>query len=336
MGVKPVFRIVANNNDITDAIRERFVSMRITDKTGLESDQVTITLADHDPEAPMELPPRGAELEVFLGYDDQLERLGLYIVDKIKAKWPPDQVTITASATPQAQSESGEGSSRSAMQSKKTRSWDEGTTLGQMTRIMAGEHGLSPIVQTGLASNQLSHIDQTAESDMSLLTRIARDYDAIVKPADGKLLVAKRAESKAATGENLPTVTIPADQITSGDVDISERRTVGKVIARYRDDAKAETVEVTAGEGEPVEELADVYPDEATAKSAAQSRLDNSSRAGQTLNISLPGDLRLMAEGRINLTEGRPGANGEWLINQVTHNLDGRGWSTSVKAEAPG
>jgi phage protein D len=335
VGIKPFYKIVANSSDITAAIRERFVSLRVTDKTGKDSDQMSLTLADHDPQAPMELPPRGAEIQVSLGYDDQVERLGLYIVDKIKATWPPDQIRITASATPLADSESGEGSTRKMMQSKKTRSWDKGTTLGGLTETIAGEHGLSPLIQSELAGIALPHIDQTSESDMALLLRVAGNYDAVAKPADAKLIVAKRAESRAATGQSLPTVSIPADQITTGDVDISERRALGKVIARYRDADTAETVEVTSGEGEPVEELADVYPDEETARSAAQSRLDGSTRAGKTLNITTPGDARLMAEGRISITGARPGANGEWLITEVVHDLSVRGWVTTAKCEAP-
>ena len=77
MGIAPRFRVTANNEDITEALRERFVSLRLTDKAGLDSDELTITLADHDPQAPIALPPAGAELTVWLGYDDQADEMGV-------------------------------------------------------------------------------------------------------------------------------------------------------------------------------------------------------------------------------------------------------------------
>ena len=80
LNIAPAFRILANSEDITAAIRDRFKSMRLTDETGTTSDTVEITLADHDPANPIAVPPTGAELEVFIGYDDQAQRMGLFVV----------------------------------------------------------------------------------------------------------------------------------------------------------------------------------------------------------------------------------------------------------------
>jgi hypothetical protein len=338
MGVKPTFRITTNGDDITAMIRERFVSLRLVDKAGNDSDQVTLVLADHDPTAPISLPAAGAELEVALGYDDSVEALGTYVVDDIELTWPPNQLRITAKAAPLAESASGEGSTRLMLQTKKTRSWEAGTTLGDMVSTIAAEHGLGAAVQPAIAGTVLPHIDQVDESDMNLLTRLAADYDAIAKPAGGRLVISRRGSSRAATPEAppLPTVTLTPDRVSQGRMKLSKRQAAGSVVARWRDTDAAETMEVVVGEGEPVNRLATTYPDEAAARAAAQAELRRGQRGEQRLELTLPGDPRLMAEGRLVLEGFREGADGEWLITSVEHQLDDAGYRCRVQAELPG
>lgn len=74
-------------------------------------------------------------------------------------------------------------SGRVDIQSQKSRSWKAGTTIGDMVRRIAGEHRLQQKVSASLAAIALPHIDQSAESDMNLLHRLAKRYDVVAKPA---------------------------------------------------------------------------------------------------------------------------------------------------------
>ncbi len=338
MGITPRFRITANSEDITEALRERFVSLRLTDKAGLDSDELTITLADHDAQAPISLPPAGAELTVWLGYDDQADEMGVYIVDTIDISWPPNQLRITAKAAPLAKSDSGQGSTRLMLQTKKTRSWDAGTLLGEMVNVIAAEHGLAAAVQDAMAGITLPHTDQVNESDMNLLTRLAHEHDGIAKPGGGALLLAKRGSSQSAGAgsQPLPTVAITPGMVTRGKMRLAKRGAAGSVVARWRDTDAAATLEITEGEGEPVQRLQPIHPDEASARAAARAELRRGERGEQTLDLTLPGNTELMAEGRLMLSGFREGADGEWLITEVQHRLDGSGFVSQVKGELPG
>ncbi|MDR5887574.1 contractile injection system protein, VgrG/Pvc8 family [Vreelandella janggokensis] len=338
MGVTPVFRITANQEDITEALRERFVSLRLTDKAGLESDEVTITLSDNDDDEPITLPPAGAELHVWLGYDDQADDMGIYVVDSLESIWPPNQLKIVAKAAPLAESESGQGSTRLMLQTKKTRSWEVGTTLGELVRSIASEHDLEPAVQEIMAGIPLPHVDQVNESDMNLLTRLALEHDGIVKPAGGTLLLARRGSSQSAGqgGEPLPTVEITPNMVTRGKMRLAKRGRAGSVVARWRDTESATTLEIAEGEGEPVQRLQTIYPDEDAARSAARSELRRGERGEQTLDLTLPGNTALMAEGRLKLSGFREGADGEWLITETVHRLDTGGFVSQAKGELPG
>ncbi|MDT9105882.1 late control protein, partial [Escherichia coli] len=116
---RPNFKLLANDKNITDTILDRFVSLRYTDEAGLESDMLEIVLADHIPEKPIQVPPTGAELQLFLGYDNDSVRIGLFIVDELELAGWPGEMTIRARAAPYDKSKGGKFN----LQTQKVRSW---------------------------------------------------------------------------------------------------------------------------------------------------------------------------------------------------------------------
>ena len=336
LNVRPSYRVEANEQDITDMIADRLVSMNIIDATGLKSDSVDITLANHDPLNPLKLPPVGAELRVAIGYDGVVVDKGLFVVDELNLAGPPDRLTIVARATPQSVSESGEGSTRETLQTQKTRPWESGTTLGGMVSLIAEEHGLEAAVAASLGAIVLPHIDQVSESDINLLTRVARDYDAIAKPAGGKLLLARRGESiTAGGGQALPVIELAPAEVTQWTVTLAQRVIVGSVEATWWNQTLAREETVTLGEGKPLRKLQNQYPDEATARKAAETELKQRARGGNTLQLTMPGRPEIVAEGRLT-TGGFPdGANQEWLVTEVSHRITPRGYTSGIQAEQP-
>lgn len=80
--MQPVFKILANNDNVTELIKERLIRLSITDEIGFVSDAATIVIDNHDDQ--VEVPARGAELEVYLGYDvDALVKMGKFMVDEV-------------------------------------------------------------------------------------------------------------------------------------------------------------------------------------------------------------------------------------------------------------
>ena len=62
--MQPNFRIIANKSDITKTVNGRLLSLEITDEIGIVSDSLTMQLDDRD--GALAVPPRGAELVVYL------------------------------------------------------------------------------------------------------------------------------------------------------------------------------------------------------------------------------------------------------------------------------
>jgi hypothetical protein len=322
---RPSYRIEANGNDITAAIRQRFISMTLTDEAGIASDCMTLELDDSG--TGINLPATGAELRVWLGYEGAARFMGLYVVDEIELKGPPDRMTITAKAAPMKDSKA-----YTALHTQHNRSWTP-RTLGDLAASIAAEHGLTPAVSPALASHKLPHLDQADESNMNLLTRVAKSVGGIAKANDGKLIIVPQGEGKTVSGKSMPTVSIARTSGTSHSVKLIGRQDYKRVVTVWRDTNAAQDKEATAGEGEPVRRIRHVYPDQAAAEKAAQTSLEAYRRGKSTLSVSLPGRPELAAEGRLILSGFRSGVNGEWSITRVTHKLSAGGYVTDVEGE---
>lgn len=329
--VKPEYRLAANKTDITGKISERLVSLRYTDEAGMESDVLEIVLADHDPKNPIQVPPTGAELELSLGYDGAFDRIGLFVCDEIEMAGWPGEMTIRARAAPFDVSKGGLAN----LQTQKTRSWSKGTLLGDMVRKIAKEHGMAPAVMDTLAKIALPHIDQADESDLHFLGRVVKKYDGIVKPAAGKLVLAKIGSAKTISGLTLPTVTLGPDDVSRFRVVMSKRETAGMVVAYWHAVKNSRRNEVKVGSGEPVRRLKMYYPTKEMALAAARSELDRRERRKVTVSVTLPGRTDLVAEGRVILQGFRDGVDGEWSITRAEHSLDESGYTTTIEAELP-
>lgn len=331
LNIKPDYRVTANSQDITDIIVDRLKSIRLSDEAGTTSDWLEISLTDHDPENPIVVPPTGAELELFLGYDGEVQRKGLFICDEVELSGYPCELVIRARAAPYEESKTG----KTDLQTQKTRSWKKGTTIGALVAKIAGEHGMKSSVSDGLASIKLPHEDQSSESDMNLLLRLAKRYDAIAKPAGGVLMFVKRGDSKSASGEDMPAFTVKPDGTTSYRVTTARRDSAGTVVAYYRDNKAAKRKEVKVGEGEPVFRIRMGYKDQASALEAAKAEQRKRARAEQTIFVSMPGDPIVAAEATMTMEGFREGVDGEWIVKRVEHYIGPQGYRCGIEGEKP-
>ena len=75
---------------ISPALFQICMNISITDGTGYESDTCEISLID-DPIRPIELPKKGAELRISMGYDLAMVDMGLFIVSEVSLSGPPEK-----------------------------------------------------------------------------------------------------------------------------------------------------------------------------------------------------------------------------------------------------
>ncbi|QJB21766.1 gene D protein [Xanthomonas phage FoX1] len=257
--------------------------------------------------------------------------MGLFVCDEIEMSGFPCELVIRARAAPYEKSKGG----KTDLQTQKSRSWKKGTTIGAMVHKMAGEHGMQSSVSADLAKIALPHTDQASESDMNLLARLAKKYDAIAKPAGGKLLFIKKGDGKTSSGQDMPAFEVTPD-ITSGwRITLASRDSAGTVVAYYRDIGAAKRKEIAVGEGEPVRRLRMAYKDQASALEAARAEQRKRARGEASASVNMPGDPDIMAESVMNMKGFRPGVDGEWLVSRVEHYMGPMGYTCQIEAEKP-
>jgi phage protein D len=249
MGLKPQYRIIANSNDISVMVAQRLKSLRLTDAAGLESDILEITLVDDG----IKMPPTGAELTLHLGYDGELRNMGLFIVDEIELQGFPSLMVIRARATIQDKSSKG----KKSLRSQQNREWKKDTLIKSIVEKIARDHGMTSAVGKDLASIKIPHTLQTDESDLHFLTRLAKKYDATVKPADGKIVFAKTSTGKSVSGKELAPIIVRAKiDCRSFRMTQAKREQSGTVVAYYHASKEAKRHAVHVGDGsEPIRRL---------------------------------------------------------------------------------
>lgn len=320
----PVWSVTADGTNVSARLADYLLSLRVTDRAGMESDDVEITVAD--PRAEIALPRLGAELTVALGYQSTgTIDLGSYVVDTVELSNPPRQMQIRG--------HSAELSG--ALKKRKTRGW-QSTTIGAIVSTIAGEHGLTPAVATDLASLAVARIDQTNESDPSFLTRLGQEHDAIASIKSGRLLFARRGQGTAVSGAEITPVELAPAQVTRWRLAISEAEKYTAVEARHytRETASEEWVRSGEGEGDAVLRLRQTYPDRARAQAAADARLAALARGQSSASLTLPGDPSIAAETPLTLVGFDPALDGRWIVTTVSHVLDGSGLRTDIDAES--
>lgn len=317
----PNFKILADKTDITDLLNGRLLSLSITDEIGLVSDTMMIELDNRD--NALAIPPRGAEMEVFLGYD-QLHTMGKFITDEVEIKSPPETMSITARASDSAMRDIG------AFLSPRSSSW-ETKTIADIVKTIAGRYGLRASVAVDLQSIVVSHLDQTEESDCAFIQRLASDNGASVKIAGGALLFIEPLSGKFPDGTPLPVIDIAGTDITSYRMRIAERGKYSKVIAKYYDFAAAEEKEVFVGASAPIFTIRETFANAAVAQARAKRKLAECDTGTINLTLDIVGNPFLSAESKINITNTRPEIAGEWIIKSARHNLSSGGYKTTLE-----
>lgn len=157
------FTVLYNNKNITNEISKYMMSLTYSDKVKGESDEVEIELEDVD-----ELwknnwyPEKGAKLTVTIG----TLKCGVFEIDEIEIKGPPDTVTIRGMAT----------GITNTLRTKRSDA-NENKSLKQIAQKIADRNGFDTFENLpGSISNLIfGRSTQNKETDLAYLKRISND-----------------------------------------------------------------------------------------------------------------------------------------------------------------
>lgn len=359
---KPIFKIIViskddkTQKDITHIVSERLISLTLTDNRGFEADQLDITLSDHDSE--LILPSRGATINLAIGFKDTgLVDKGSYKVDEIEFSGPPDTLVLRARSA----------DLFGSLTTKQERSFHK-IKIKDLVSQLATENKLKPLCDKELGERTIEHLDQQNESTINLLTRLAKEYDAIATVKNGYLMFFYAGEMKTANGKPLPSILITKQSGDSYRFSIAEGDNYSAVRAYYYDPDNGKKGEVVIDgnseiqrknattktgkvskkkqnvlvQHQPVETdanqmktLRHVYKSEASAITGAKAAFDKMKRGVASFSLTL-------AYGRPELIPEMPAVlagfkgqidSSKWIVTQVTHNLNDSGYTSNVEFE---
>lgn len=325
--MKPDFQVVADKKDITALLRDRLLSIRTTDKPGLEADECEIHIDDRD--GKVAFPKKGATLEISLGYiGEKLTFIGRYKVDEIEVSGPPQTIVIRGKPANIA----------ATMKSQKRYAW-ENVKLADIVGDVARRNKLQPLCQVVA---DVPRADQINESDMHFITRLAKQHGATATVKDGKLIVAKRGEGKSGSGKQLPEIALHRDDLASYSMIFPDRALYGEVQTNWHNKktGKQEVVlmvnkDAPKGVSAPKHTARHAYPTKEASEAAAQAHLNALNRATMTGRVELyRGRADIGAEKWVKFDGIKQDVNVTYLIESVEQRFSKDAWITSFTISA--
>ena len=362
----PVAMLTINGKPFNTDALSRIISISLTDKSGFEADELTVSLSDHD--GKLALPPKSAEITIALGYiETGIVDKGSYKITEVSWSGAPDTLHITA--------QSADTSDR--FSEAKEKSWHK-TSLKEIIESIAATNGYTPIIGKAYQDEKIDHIDQSNESDAAFLSRLAERYDAIATVKHGRLLFVSSGEATTAGGQPLPTIRITrnsGDQytfrysntesynavrayyidkqtgkkhevvITEDNYDpVKKTVTTTKKYKTKRKDGKThktttkEVTEIKQADttGKKIKTLRHTYQSPKTAATGARAAYKKLKRGAMEFDISLAiGRPDVAPESPVTLQGFKPEIDAEkWVGKETVHTLDSNGLTTAVKLQS--
>ncbi|EKN3965957.1 phage late control D family protein [Yersinia enterocolitica] len=345
---RPAFDIKIGGKTQT-TVNDRLISLTLTDNRGFEADMLELVIDDADQK--VALPARGAQIDIALGWKGEpLVNKGRFTVDEISHSGPPDQLIVTARSA----------DFRDTFNVKREYSWHD-ITVGKLVASIASRYDLKAGVSEDLGKIEIDHADQTSESDISFLTRMAEKLGAITTIKNGMLLFMHPGRAVSQSGKLLPAITITRASGDKHSFRVADRDAYTGVTAYWLDlnygkpqktsvrrkrksktPPKVKTPASTSKEGNYLEGvegnvfvMRETFKTERAARRAAAARWSKLQRGAAEFTMTL-------ARGRADLFPELPAVmqgfkpeidQADWIITQVTHTIGDNGFTTALNFE---
>ncbi len=316
----PVCIITANNKPLNELISSRIISVTVTDNRANEADELSIVLDDSD--GALELPKRGVKLNCKMGYlGEDIHDKGDFVVDETEWSGTPDLITVKASSA----------NFKSKIKEAKSKSYHR-KKFGEIASEVAKNHELTLVMTADLKAINLAHVDQTNESDLNLLQRLAKQNGAEMAVKKDRLLIFKAGSAKTASGKDLPAITLTrndGDQFRYSEQDRESDHT--GVSASYQDTGKAKREKAVSGEKGKVKHLKGTFANKEEAERASKAKMAEIKRQMAKFSITTAyGIPEISTESPVKLDSFKTEIDKlKWIVEKATHSYAKSGGLTT-------
>lgn len=306
----PSFKIVANNQDVTEHIAKNLISLSFKDEAGIVSDEITLSVY-----GAFKRPQYKDVLKLWIGYKESgLWYCGSFAVQS--SERTESATTITATGV----------DFSGGLKKKKNRAWEK-LSLKEIVEKIAKENGLSAIADFG--EIKIYYVGQHDTSDLAFLKRFAKDFDAVFNVKDNRIIFLKKGnEAKSA----IPKASINLSECSSYRIKYSNKTLYGSCKAVWHDTKENVIKEVVVGEGKGEQiKLEGNFKNAAEAKEKAKAKLQRANSGIVSGSLEIYGS-KIYAGGILTLSNAG-GDEGDYRIKSVNHSLSADSFMTSVEFE---
>ena len=338
-----------SKEDVTQNLMPDLLSFEYRDKESAEADELSLTLKDPSGRWAEWQNAGGEVVRAYLAAGTTLMSepelfCGTFFVDTRRVSGAPRTFEMTATSVPL---------NKDIRKKQKTRAWEK-TSLKSIASTIANEASVGLLFDVQ-EDTKYDRVDQSKESDLALLLRLADEAGCSLKVTDEKIVIFDQAyyEKK----EAVATVRLGTSAILSWEFESSQGDTYKSCKVSYRDpkqkkqqkaggydfylrkiEKKSENpavmsytavdpnVDATGQEYELKRRATSM----AEAKRLATAKLRNLNRRSVIGSLTLVGDTTLVA-GIVISCRGFGSFDGNFIIEEATHTLDGSGYRTALE-----
>lgn len=317
-----------DGTDLADKINPRFLDAKLTEKRGGESDELNITLHNHDGQ--LKPVKAGVFLSLSWGWETGedvplgLVDKGRFKVDEVERGGPPDVVTIRARSA----------DLTGQLRTRKNKLWKD-TTVGAMLNKIAADDGKSAKVHPELAGKEIKAIEQHNKSDMQFVRDLGKRYDAVATWKDKTLIFMPIGAEATAGGKPMPSLKLTRRDGWTWSFRHAQRNENDGAEAQYQDTGEAKRKTVKTG-GDKRKRLKKVYATEADAKTAAEAQAKRDKRGALTFDYDLAvADPSIIPNAKAALSGWDSEIDGiKWLVESVETTLNASGLQQKLAFES--
>lgn len=291
-------KVIVNNKDISEDFKRYFLDLQIIDKDGTESDELNFSIS-----YAIKRPKYEDKIKIWI--DDVF--YGTFLVQSTSTNHFKELI-VRATGT----------NFSSSIKTKKSRNFSN-TNLNQIVSKIAKENGLN--YKANFKDILISNLIQSNESDLHILTRLAKDYDAIFSIKNNTLLFLERSS-------NLPTFTINLKECSSWSITHTDKKLYNSCIAFYRDTKENRVKKIIVGNEKPTLSFKGTFKTEIEAIKKAKAKLQRASRGTKEGYLSTKG--MYISAGSIITLIGSEQDDGKYTAETVTTNINMEGWNIDV------
>lgn len=312
--MQPIYKIESNGIDVTDQLNNETSEITFNDEDGTVSDEITLKV-----EGLHKRPKKDDELKLWLGTKQTgLFYCGLFKVSRTPVSYGEENfLHITATAVDFSKN----------LKVKRSQTY-ENCSVKQVCQIIASRHGLT--LKSDFDEIFILHLEQTMESDLHFLKRIAEEYNALFSIKNNTLVFVKRVKD-GKKSDALPRFALEIKDINNARIEPTNKTSYNSCKAVWRDIKSNTQKSITVGDGEPIFMLRDNYENEADAKAKAEAALQRANSGTKEGSVKCDG-FEIYA-GAILVLTGTLEDDDEYHIKRVDHIVNKSGWHITIKIE---